>query len=179
MEEVAALAATFGAIAVLMGELNMLIMLMTYKYLGMRRLRKRRNLIGHRYSMRHKVTRQLDHLHYIVSFSDETCRDHLRMTRDCFNRLCFLLENVGGLSPTRHVTISEQVAVFLTVLSHHTKNRIIKASFKRSGYTVSKYFNCVLNTLLKLYTILLVTPEPVADDDTDSRWKYFKVIENY
>ncbi|KAL8521761.1 hypothetical protein ACS0TY_012056 [Phlomoides rotata] len=76
------------------------------------------------------------------------------MNIDCFNRLCFLLENIGGLSPTRNVTIAEQVAMFLSILSHHTKNRIVKHSFKRSGYTVSKHFNSVLNTLLKLHTIL-------------------------
>ncbi|KAL8506003.1 hypothetical protein ACS0TY_017021 [Phlomoides rotata] len=75
---------------------------------------------------------------------------------------------------TRHVSIGEQVAIFLTVLSHHTKNRVIKHSFKRSGYTISKHFNGVLNTLLKLYNVLLVNPEPVPEDSNDYRWKYFK-----
>ncbi|KAL8487858.1 hypothetical protein ACS0TY_023791 [Phlomoides rotata] len=96
------------------------------------------------------------------------------MNIDCFNRLCFLLENLGGLRPTWHVTIVEQVAMFLTVLSHHTKNRIVKASFFRSGYTVSKHVNFVLNTLLKLHTVLLVTSQPMPENCTDNQWKYFK-----
>ncbi|KAL8472533.1 hypothetical protein ACS0TY_029659 [Phlomoides rotata] len=32
----------------------------------------------------------------------------------------------------------------------------------------------VLNTLLKLYNVLLVTPEPVPEDSNDYRWKHFK-----
>ncbi|KAL8516888.1 hypothetical protein ACS0TY_015223 [Phlomoides rotata] len=108
-------------------------------------------------------------------FNRQQCdlRDRLRMNIDCFNRLCFFLENIGGLSPTHNVIIVEQVAIFLFVLSHHTKNRIMKYSFKRSG-TVSKHFNFVLNTLLKLHTILLINPQPVHDDCTDNRWKYLK-----
>ncbi|KAL8500325.1 hypothetical protein ACS0TY_020068 [Phlomoides rotata] len=81
---------------------------------------------------------------------------------------------LGGLSPTRNVTIAKQVAMFLSVLSHHTKNRIVKHSFKLSGYTVSKHFNSVLNSLLKLHPILLINPQPVPDDCNDNRWKYFK-----
>ncbi|KAL8523917.1 hypothetical protein ACS0TY_013756 [Phlomoides rotata] len=60
------------------------------------------------------------------------------------------------------------------VLSHHTKNSILKASFKCSGYTICKYFNFILNALLKLHTILLVSPHRVPDDYIDSRLKYFK-----
>ncbi|KAL8523941.1 hypothetical protein ACS0TY_013774 [Phlomoides rotata] len=78
------------------------------------------------------------------------------------------------MSPTRHVTIAEQVAIFILVIAHHTKNRIIKSTFLRWGYTICKYFNSVLNTILKLHTILLVTPQTVPDDCTDSRWKYCK-----
>ncbi|KAL8537007.1 hypothetical protein ACS0TY_012260 [Phlomoides rotata] len=83
-------------------------------------------------------------------------------------------QNLGGLRDTRNVIINEQVTIFLTVLSHHTKNRVIKYNFKRSGYTISKHFNLVLNTLLKLHNVLLVTHEPVPKDNNDYRWKYFK-----
>ncbi|KAL8555308.1 hypothetical protein ACS0TY_003206 [Phlomoides rotata] len=171
-DEVVAVQATCSVIIGLLTSLRTILMLITNYYLWMRRRRNHRN--RRRYSIRMNVTRQLENVHYLVNLSDEICRDHLRMNRDCFNRLCFLLENLGGLSPTRHVTIAEQVAMFLLVLAHHTKNRIVKSTFLRSGYTVSKHFNSVLNTLLKLYTRFIVTPHAVPDDCTDSRWKYFK-----
>ncbi|KAL8520878.1 hypothetical protein ACS0TY_011436 [Phlomoides rotata] len=35
--------------------------------------------------------------------------------------------------------------------------------------------NMSLNTLLKLHSVLLVTPQHVPENCTDSRWKYFKI----
>ncbi|KAL8543421.1 hypothetical protein ACS0TY_004093 [Phlomoides rotata] len=128
----------FGLIALMFSEINNCVLLMSYIFMNSRAPSRRRT----------------------VGQNDETCKDHIRMNTDCFNRLCYLLRNLGGLRDTRHVSISEQVSFFLTALSHHTKNYVIKHSFKRSGYTISKHFNSVLNTLLKLYTVLLVTPEP-------------------
>ncbi|KAL8479314.1 hypothetical protein ACS0TY_026252 [Phlomoides rotata] len=165
----------FGLLAEMFAEVNEFIIIISLCYLRLRRRSMYSMRVGRiRYGLRSKVTRQLDHLHFLVNYDDETCRDHIRMNSDCFNRLCFLLQNLGGLRATRNVTISEQVAIFLTVLSHYTKNRVVKHSFRRSGYTISKHFNSVLNTILKLHRVLLVTPEPVPEDSNDSRWNYFK-----
>ncbi|KAL8476785.1 hypothetical protein ACS0TY_029184 [Phlomoides rotata] len=165
----------FGLIAEMFVEINEFIIIMSLCYLRLRRWSRYSRRLGQiRYGLRSKVTRQLDHLHFLVNYDDETCRDHIRMNSDCFNRLCFLLQNLGGPRATRNVTISEQVAIFLTVLSHHTKNRVVKYSFRRPGYTISKHFNSVLNTILKLHRVLLVTPELVPEDSNDYRLKYFK-----
>ncbi|KAI3465065.1 hypothetical protein Pfo_021728 [Paulownia fortunei] len=97
----------------------------------------------------------------------------MQIDRNAFAHLCFLLENVGGLDCTRHIQISEQVGIFLTVLAYHKKNRVAKFDFKRFGYTISKHLNVVLTTLLRLHTILIVNPEPVEDGCTNKRWKWF------
>ncbi|KAL8548313.1 hypothetical protein ACS0TY_007586 [Phlomoides rotata] len=135
--------------------------------MNLRAQSRRRMSTSSTYSTRNKVPGQIEKLHFLVGHHDETCKDHIRMNTNCFNRLCYLLRNLGGLRDTRHVSISEHVAIFLTALSHHTKNRVIKHSFKRSGYTISKHFNGVLSTLLKLYNVLLVTHEPVPEDSND------------
>ncbi|KAK6132317.1 hypothetical protein DH2020_033941 [Rehmannia glutinosa] len=96
------------------------------------------------------------------------------MDRNAFSRLCFLLENVGGLVRTRNVQFTEQVAIFLTVLAHHEKHRVVQFHFKRSGYTISKHFNVVLEALLRLHSVLLVNPEPIQEGSTNERWKWFK-----
>ncbi|KAK6148549.1 hypothetical protein DH2020_019461 [Rehmannia glutinosa] len=96
------------------------------------------------------------------------------MDRNAFARLCFLLENVGGLAQTRHVPISEQVAIFMSVLAHHKKNCVVKFDIKRSGYTISTHFHLVLAAVIRLHHILLVTPELVAEDSSDFGWKGFK-----
>ncbi|KAG8367162.1 hypothetical protein BUALT_Bualt16G0043900 [Buddleja alternifolia] len=126
------------------------------------------------YSLKSKIPKQIEYMHDLISYNDETCINNLRMSRNAFGRLCFILENVGGLSPTKNVLVSEQVAIFLSVLAHHMKNRIVKHHFKRSGYTISTHFNNVLTALLKLHTLFLVKPVPIEADCRNERWKRFK-----
>ncbi|KAK4390209.1 hypothetical protein Sango_2084200 [Sesamum angolense] len=90
------------------------------------------------------------------------------MNRDAFSGLCYLLEYSGGLTNKRFVTVPEQVAIFLSVLAHHKKNRVVKFNFIRSGRTVSLYFNNVLAALLKLHSVLLVAPKPIDDNGADT-----------
>ncbi|KAF7815082.1 protein ALP1-like [Senna tora] len=85
-----------------------------------------------------------------------------------------MLDDIGGLRPTRNMLVDEQVAIFLHILSHHVKNRVIQFRFGRSGETVSRYFNTVLKAMIKLMPHLFKKPELVADDSTDERWKWFK-----
>ena len=66
--------------------------------------------------------------------------------------------------------------MFLHTLAHHEKNRVIKFRFFRSGETVSKYFHNVLHSIIRVYGELLKRPEPVPQNSTDERWKWFKVI---
>ncbi|KAG8383515.1 hypothetical protein BUALT_Bualt04G0021500 [Buddleja alternifolia] len=85
-----------------------------------------------------------------------------------------LREHVGGLVATKNVKINEQIAIFLIIFSHHTKNQIVKCNFKRSGYTISKHFNKVLEAILKLHAFLLANPQAIPEACTDERWKWFK-----
>ncbi|KAL8456211.1 hypothetical protein ACS0TY_034435 [Phlomoides rotata] len=91
-------------------------------------------------------------------------------------RICelSLLETLGGVTDSRNNNVQEKVAMFLTILSHHTKSRSMRFEFKRLGHTVSKHFHSVLNAVLRLHSIFLVEPEAVPDDSTDPRWGSFK-----
>ncbi|KAL8496350.1 hypothetical protein ACS0TY_020165 [Phlomoides rotata] len=81
----------------------------------------------HRYMMADRIPHQIEHMSELVKMSDADCFDNLRMDRSSFNRL--------------YVTVGEQVALFLSVLSHHSKVRVVKFSFKRSGQTIHTYFH--------------------------------------
>ncbi|XP_012844715.1 PREDICTED: uncharacterized protein LOC105964755 [Erythranthe guttata] len=154
-------------------KLRLLLFLRIYMSVGRRRLTNTPNN-GRTYSLIAKIPKQQEILHDLVGIDDVTCRDNLRMNMDTFKRLCYLLEHRGGLLATKNVQIPEQVAMFLSILAHHTKNVVIRSSFKRSGFTVSKHFNRLLAALLKLHSILLVTPQPVSDDSDNQRWKFLK-----
>ena len=89
------------------------------------------------------------HLDRLVWVTDRACVDNLRMDRNTFGRLCRILRDRVGLIDQKLVTVEEQVAMFLCVLAHHKKSRIVGYNFMRSSQTVSKY----IHTVLRLQTI--------------------------
>ena len=118
---------------------------------------------------------QIENLNRIIG-NDISCVEQLRMDRNTFGILCSLLRSIGRLKDTRHVKVEEKVALFLHILAHHVKNRVIKFRFLRSGETVSRHFNVVLKAVLRLQEVLLHNPEPVPENSTDERWRWFKVV---
>ncbi|KAL2226715.1 UNVERIFIED_CONTAM: hypothetical protein Sindi_2030200 [Sesamum indicum] len=127
-----------------------------------------------RYVMNTRIPHQIRHLHRLVSVSDVSCLRNLRMDRNAFGRPCYMLQYSGGVTPTKHLSIPEQVAIFLSIVSHHKKNSVVKHDFIRSGRTIHKHFHRVLNSVIKLYNVLLARPTPITYDCVDPRWKWFK-----
>jgi len=72
------------------------------------------------------------------------------MDRHTFFVLCSVLRTVGKLDDSKHVPSEEQVTLFLNILAHYTKNRIVHSAFKRPGWTVSEYFNKLLKGVMRL-----------------------------
>ncbi|XP_041993768.1 uncharacterized protein LOC121744329 [Salvia splendens] len=123
------------------------------------------------------VDRMPAHLKYLdrlVRLTDRSCIDNLRMDRNTFGRLCHILRDRSGLIDQKFVTVEEQVAMFLYILSHHKKTRIVGYDFMRSSQTVSRYIHLVLRGVLSQHSLFLVQPTPIDDECTDSRWKWFK-----
>ncbi|XP_019108049.2 protein ALP1-like [Beta vulgaris subsp. vulgaris] len=106
--------------------------------------------------------------------SDIACIEQLRMDRHTFNILCSLVREIGGLRDTKNMVVEEMMAMFLHILAFEEKNREIKYDFQRSGETISRHFHDVLRAVLKLSRVLLKKPEPIPEDSTDERWKWFK-----
>ncbi|XP_010044171.2 protein ALP1-like [Eucalyptus grandis] len=121
-----------------------------------------------------RIQARLDHLDRLIKSNDLNCVEQLRMDRRTFTLLCELARTIGGLKEDGLVTIEEQMAMFLHILAHHVKNRVIKFRFMRSGETISRYFNLVLNAVIRMHSVLLVSPEPVPEEYADERWKWFK-----
>ncbi|KAL8479893.1 hypothetical protein ACS0TY_026728 [Phlomoides rotata] len=127
-----------------------------------------------RYWMVDRIPQQVEHMKELTELSDVDCFNNLRMNRNTFNHFCYLLRHSGGLVDGRYVSVGEQVVIFLSVLSHHSKVRVVNFFFKRSSHTVHQHFHNVLRVVLNLHGILLATPTPVDDECTHPRWKHFK-----
>ncbi|MFQ6629606.1 hypothetical protein Gotur_006624 [Gossypium turneri] len=89
-----------------------------------------------------------DYVKMLIYASDETCIEQVRMNRTAFFKLCEMLQTLGGLKSSRNILVDEQVAMFLHIIAHHLKNRVIKHHFSRSGETVSRSFHSVLNVVI-------------------------------
>ena len=112
----------------------------------------------------------------MVFNGDLECLENTRMEKHSFHRLCDMLKTTGRLSAIRNMNVEEMVAMFLHIVAHDVKTRVIKRQFARSRETISRQFNKVLNSIIHLYDDLLEKPEPVPEDSIDSIWKWFKVL---
>ncbi|RYR02112.1 hypothetical protein Ahy_B06g080940 [Arachis hypogaea] len=113
-------------------------------------------------------------LERIVGEGDMNCIWELRMNTNTFANLCELLQVHGGLTEDGHVSLPEQVATFLIILAHHKKNRSLQVRFCRFSETVSKYFNKVLKSVIRIQGMLFAKATPVAEDCVDPTWRRFK-----
>uniref|UniRef100_A0A9I9EKM1 DUF8040 domain-containing protein n=1 Tax=Cucumis melo TaxID=3656 RepID=A0A9I9EKM1_CUCME len=124
------------------------------------------------YETRHRI-RQSAYFRMIHG-SDLVCRQSTRMDRRCFAILCHLLRTIAGLTSTKVVDVEEMVAMFLHILAHDVKNRVIQREFMRSSETISRHFNMVLLAVIRLHEELLKKPQPVPNECTDQRWRWFE-----
>ncbi|XP_047952309.1 uncharacterized protein LOC125197835 isoform X2 [Salvia hispanica] len=121
-----------------------------------------------------RIPEQVRRKNRLFGVTDVSCLDNLRMDRNAFGRLCQIIKQSGDLVDGRFVTVEEQVAMFLGILAHHKKNRVVRFDFWRSSYTVSRYVHRVLRAILRLQGVLMVHPIPIPNDCDDNRWKWFK-----
>ncbi|XP_059639674.1 uncharacterized protein LOC132282061 [Cornus florida] len=114
-----------------------------------------------------------------VTRSNEHCHNLLRMNVESFQRFVYIFRGTGRLKDTVHCSIEEQLAMFLHIVSHNVKNRSAKFYSKRSGETISRHFNTVLDAItgmednfLKQPTLGTETPKEIRDNNR--MWPYFK-----
>jgi hypothetical protein len=82
--------------------------------------------------------------------SDVTCYDKLRLTKRNFHDLCAMLREKCGLKDSIYVTVEENVAMFLQVVGHGIKMRMLGGTYQRSLETISRHFSIVLSAILSL-----------------------------
>ena len=101
------------------------------------------------------------------------CYDQLRLTKRNFHDLCTMLRERCGLRDSVYVTVEEKVAMFLLVVGHSIKMRMLRGTYKRSLWTISTHFSAVLNALLSLHEEFIKLPSSTAQAPDDYKWKWF------
>ncbi|KAF7041521.1 hypothetical protein CFC21_051306 [Triticum aestivum] len=109
--------------------------------------------------------------------NDTICVNMLRLGREPFFRFCQLFRDRNLLKDTIHLTIEQQVVMFLHTVGHNIRNMVIGANFGRSGEVVSRYFKTVLHAIGELRDDLIRKPslETQTKIEGNYRWDpYFK-----
>ncbi|CAL9029721.1 unnamed protein product [Prunus brigantina] len=97
----------------------------------------------------------------------ELARMHLRV-------YALFLHGKDGLTPTRNVSIEESVAIFLNILAHNLKFRVIGFDYYRSKETISRQFNSVLHAMMRISEeYLKLHPCAIGGSERD-KWKWFE-----
>src|SRR6266540_2482428 len=90
---------------------------------------------------------RLTRLDRLYHGTDAHCISELRMRKFVFHKLCAELRSHALLEDTYHVSIEEQVAMFIHAVGLNWTIRSIDFEFIRSTETVSRYFHLVLDAL--------------------------------
>jgi hypothetical protein len=118
-----------------------------------------------------RVRKQM--LRDIYMGSNLHCYDTLRCTKRSFFDLCAILRERAGLKDTFYVTVEEALTMFLLVISHGMKFRLIHSTYRWSLEPISRHFNEVLGAILSLSHEFIKLPDPAAALPKDNRWKWF------
>jgi hypothetical protein len=61
--------------------------------------------------------------------SNVYCYDSLRLTKRSFSDLSAILREKSGLQGTLNVSVEEKLAIFLLIVGHNTKMRLIRSTY--------------------------------------------------
>jgi hypothetical protein len=117
-------------------------------------------------------------LNLIYNCNDVECVNMLRMRRAPFFQLCNLFRERHLLRDSLHSCVEEQVAMFLHVVGHNQRFRVIHQNWRRSVETVSRYFKEVLYAIGELREEMIKPPTnatPLKIRNSHRWYPYFKV----
>ena len=63
--------------------------------------------------------------------------------------------SITTTSNRRGMSVEGQLAIFLKIVGENTSNRMAQERFQRSGDTISRAFNKVLDAMVELYTAIV------------------------
>ncbi|KAG8472931.1 hypothetical protein CXB51_035057 [Gossypium anomalum] len=124
--------------------------------LWIKKLKTRKEIASHP-----RVNRDYERENYINSIlysGDQHCIDVIRMRPITFFNLCDILSRNNLLQSTKSVNIREQVVIFLHIIGHNVRLRVIGSRYYRSTETIHRYFRVVLRAILKLYKLVIRLP---------------------
>lgn len=108
--------------------------------------------------------------------TESDCIEQLRVSKRAFFKLCGILQDKGQLVRTRNVPTIEAVAMFLHILAHNLKYRVVHFTYYRSKETISRQFNNVLRAVMKVSGEYLKFQDHNNLEGSEAyKWRWFQV----
>uniref|UniRef100_A0A0R0K820 DUF8040 domain-containing protein n=1 Tax=Glycine max TaxID=3847 RepID=A0A0R0K820_SOYBN len=106
--------------------------------------------------------------------TEKECIEQLRLSKSTFLNLCRILQEKGGLVRTRNIPTTKAVTMFLHILAHNLKYRVVQFSYCRSKETISRQFNDVLRAIMKVINDYLNFQSCTLEGVEANNWRWFK-----
>ncbi|KAI8525802.1 hypothetical protein RHMOL_Rhmol13G0258600 [Rhododendron molle] len=77
----------------------------------------------------------------VFNGDDDGCCEMFRMDKHVFQKLCGALRQKGMLrdTPGPGVMIEELLGIFMNIVGHNERNRVIQERFEHSSETISRH----------------------------------------
>ncbi|KAL5187540.1 hypothetical protein HKD37_05G013198 [Glycine soja] len=122
----------------------------------------------------HMELERRNFLNHLYRGTEKDCIEKLRLSKNAFFNLCRILEEKGGLVRTRNVPTTEVVAMFLHILAHNLKYRVVQFSCCRSKETKNRQFNDVLRAVIKVSKNYLNFQPYTLEGAEANKWRWFE-----
>ena len=143
----------------------------------LRKLRRRRRRLPRAPYVNHAAQRE-KYINSVLHGTKIYCVNQLRMKPIAFHHLCHILTEGEHVRSAIHMSVSAQVLIFLHIIGHNVRFRVMGSQIYRSTETVHRYFKVVLRGVLKLYRSLIrLRSEDTLLEIRNSRrfYPYFKI----
>ena len=112
-------------------------------------LQRRRRQLPRAPYVNHVAERE-EYINSILHESEGHCVNQIRMKPITFHHLCHILIEGEHVHPTIHMSITEQVFIFLHIIGHNVRFRVMGSRIYRSTETVHRYFKVILRGGLEI-----------------------------
>ncbi|KAM3340025.1 hypothetical protein P3S68_029895 [Capsicum galapagoense] len=109
----------------------------------------------------------------ILNGSDVHCVGQIRMSKQAFYELCNALRRNSFLCSTKNMFVQEQVLIFLEIVGFNERFIKIGSHFYRSIESIHLCFHTVLQAVLKLYPILIKSPNGTVQSEIMKNHRYY------
>jgi hypothetical protein len=97
----------------------------------------------------------------------------LQMRRAPFSALVKTFREKGLLVDSIHTSMEEHIAMFLHVVGHNQRFRVVRNTFKRSMETISRYFQPVLYAVGELKDEMIKALSRITPQKIKNSYKWF------